>query len=136
MPSADIEARWSAQPALPPLWEQALDARFRAGNGPLPDESAGPVAPATESIDAVLLQLESAFDIASPPAFQAARRDLKLRALKSAMEGRQPVRDAKAGIEKWLAQALSAARTDPVSRRRLDAILGAMKASAPEGILG
>jgi len=95
-----------------------------------------PVLPATESLDAVLLQLESAFDIASPPAFQSARRDIKLRALKSAMEGRQPVGDAKAGIEKWLAQALSAARTDPVSRRRLDAILAAMKASAPERIFG
>jgi hypothetical protein len=136
MPSADIDARWLAQPALPPAWEQALNARFKAAVGSPSNESAAPVPPAGESIDAVLLQLESAFDIASPPAFQAARRDLKLRALKSAMEGRQPAGDAKAGIEKWLAQALSAARMDPVSRGRLEAILAALRASAPERILG
>lgn len=138
-PSADIDARWLAQPALPPMWEQALHARFKAGIGPSSNESAAdgePMPPAGESLDAVLLQLESALDIASPPAFQAARRDLKLRALKSAMEGRQPVGVAKAGIEKWMAQALSMARMDPVSRSRLETILAAMRASAPERIFG
>jgi hypothetical protein len=138
-PFADIDARWLAQPALPPLWEQALHARFKAGVGPSSNQSAadaGPMPPAGESLDAVLLQLESAFDIASPPAFQAARRELKLRALKSAMEGRQPDGAAKAGIEKWMAQALSTARIDPASRSRLEAIVAAMRASAPERIFG
>ena len=138
-PSADNNAGWLAQSALPPLWEHALHVRFKAGIGPSSNQEAadtGALPPVRESLDAVLLQLESAFDITSPPAFQAARRELKLRALKSAMEGRQPEGAANAGIEKWMAQALSAARMDPVSRSRLETILAAMRASAPERIFG
>jgi exonuclease SbcC len=135
-PAADIDERWPAQPALPPLWEQSLHARFKAAIAQSSDASAPSAELEREAPDAVLLQLEVALDIPSPATFQAARRELKLRALKDAMEGRQHDVAAKAGIEKMMAQALSAARLDAASRGRLEVILAALRASTPERIFG
>jgi hypothetical protein len=76
--TGDLAERWAAQGALPSAWEQALAQRRAqpAEAGPLP----GP------AFDELLLQLEAALDLPASPESLAARRELKLRALKDALE--------------------------------------------------
>lgn len=80
---SDIVTRWQALPALPPTWEQALRQRAGLAGG------AAPRGAAHTDADALMLQLEAAWDVPSPPAHQAARTQLKLQALKSALESRR-----------------------------------------------
>ena len=131
-PGADIEARWSAQPLLPAMWEKALQTRFKAGI----ENPARSVMPpsAQDALNTALLQLESDLDLASPPAFHAARRELKLRAMKNAIESRQAPGSASAGVEKMLAGAFAAGGTDAEARERLAAILAAVRSLPPENI--
>ena len=126
-PWLDSDARWSALPVLPTVWEQALHQRFKV------DE----IKPTGVSFDVVLLQMESALEMESPPAFQDARRTLKLSMMKSAMEGRDAPSlakngSAKNGIEGLLASALGYAHISPVQHERLDAILAILRAGAFE----
>ncbi len=121
-PLLDSDARWSALPALPTLWEQALQLRFKA------DE----IKPTGISFDVVLLQMESALEMESPPAFQDARRALKLSMMKSALEGRDAPSSAKNGIEVLLASALGYAHISVAQHERLDAILATLRSSAFE----
>lgn len=76
-------------------WRASCDALLgRLAQGETPAAAEGGAA--VEAVgDALLLRLEIALDIPSPPDFQLARRELKLLALKQAMEGR-PAGDAKA----------------------------------------
>src|SRR5262245_6922786 len=106
--SPDLEARWSALTDLPPTWKSAMDARFNgttpAKRPPLPD---------------TLLNLEAALSIDSPAEYSAARRALKMQALKVAMENRRPDAGASpADIERWLLDASSTPRPDDTSRSR------------------
>jgi DNA repair protein SbcC/Rad50 len=126
--AADSEARWSAQPALPTAWEQALHDRFQAS---LATPASKEVPPANESFNACLLQIEAALEIASPAAFQAARRDLKLRAMKDALEGRQPAGANRVDVEKLVASALGQRASDPVQRQRLRSVVEALRAAPP-----
>jgi DNA repair protein SbcC/Rad50 len=126
--AADSEARWLAQPALPPAWEQALHDRFQAG---LAKSASREVSPAHESFNTCLLQIEAALEIASPAAFQAARRDLKLRAMKDALEGRQPARANRVDVEKLIASALGQRASDPVQQQRLRSVVEALRAAPP-----
>jgi DNA repair protein SbcC/Rad50 len=126
--SAELETRWTAQApvaaqAVPALYEQALTARFRRGIARLTGASM-PEAPAAPDLDHLLLQLEAALDLPSPPEFQAVRRDLKLRAMKEAMEGRRSA--PAADVEHLLASAL-AAPSHPAQAQRLRAIIGALR---------
>jgi hypothetical protein len=116
--SGDLEARWSALSELPAAWKAAMAARFKgtppAKRPPLPD---------------TLLNLEAACDIDSPAEYAAARRQLKMNALKFAMENRRPDAGASpADIERWLLDAAATPRPDELSRARLEKIIGAVRA--------
>jgi DNA repair protein SbcC/Rad50 len=117
-PSPDLETRWSAIADLPAPWKAAVEARFRgaapAKPQPLPD---------------TLLNLELACGLDSPAEFTAARRQLKMQALKVAMENRRPDAGASpADIERWLLEAAATPRPDELSRSRLEKILAAVRA--------
>lgn len=124
LPAEAVVERWAALPALLPAWEQVL-AR-RAG---LPLAGArGEALPADASPD-LLLQLEAAWGLPSPPEFEDARRALKLQAMKAALEGR---RAAPAPTpEQWLAAALGRAGLDDAQRARLRAVIGALRRRGP-----
>jgi len=116
-PSPELERRWSALAELPPAWKAAMDTRFNgtppAKRPPLPD---------------TLLSLEAACEIESPAEFAAARRQLKMNALKFAMENRRPDAGASpADIERWLLEAASTPRPDELSRSRLEKIIAAVQ---------
>ena len=114
--SPELESRWSALTDLPSAWKSALEARFKGTAKPAP-------------LPETLLQLEAALNIESPTEFAAARRALKMQALKIAMENRRPDAGASpADIERWLLEAASTARPDAVSRARLDKIIAAVQA--------
>ena len=121
----DVTARWASLPPLPALWEKALSARLAAAQS-VTDEEADDD-DAFEAIATQLLQLESALEIESPPAFQAARRDLKLRAMKAAIEARQSVGITNTDIERWLGEVLTQPKVDPTSNGRINIILAAIR---------
>ncbi len=118
---AQWQMQWQAAAALPPAWEKALQARFKAA---IEKTSA---ATAADTVSARLLKLEAALNVESPGSLQAARRELKLRALKEAMEGRQAAGTTAANIDKWLGEAFGFARADETSRRRLEKIVAALR---------
>ena len=80
--AAATTAAWSALPVLPEALEDAL--RRRAGLAPA---SSSPVA--APDVDGLLLDIEIAWDLPTPPAFEAARRARKLLAMKLSLEGRR-----------------------------------------------
>lgn len=130
----NIDARYAAISALPNVWEQALAARLaRAKAGTTITTDLAAAVKNQEAQKLILLQLESALDVASPLAFQAARRDLKLRAMKMAMEGKATA-DANPGLDKLTADALAFSHLDAASRERLNAILVALRVSTHRAI--
>jgi DNA repair protein SbcC/Rad50 len=114
--ATDLEARWHAIEGLPEAWKAGMEARFHgnapAGAGQLPD---------------TLLNLEVACGIDSPAECLADRQQLKLRALKSAMEGRQAVVTTPADVERWLLAAAATPNPDTRSRERLERIIAAVR---------
>jgi exonuclease SbcC len=123
---ATLEQCWSAQPVLPSLWEQEV-AR-RAG---LIQVAHGGGSRITASADDLLLQLEAAFQLDSPPAFQAARRELKLQAMKAALEGRQTAASAPLAPDQLLAAALGRTALDDPQRERLGKVIAAVRDRGP-----
>ena len=118
---ATLEQRWAAQPSLPPAWEQALVRRASlAGTEPTGARS-------TASTDDLLLQLEAAFQLESPPVLAAARRELKLRAMKAALEGRQRSAPAPVSPDDLLAAALECPGLDGPQRERLARVIAAVR---------
>ncbi|MBL8523759.1 MAG: DUF349 domain-containing protein [Betaproteobacteria bacterium] len=118
---ASIGERWAALPALPADWEKALAARLAAAQS-------GQTANAeAESLQQVILQVESALEIPSPPEFEAARRELKLRAMKNAIEGRQSATVTAKDIEGWIATAIGQSGASAKSAGRITAILTALR---------
>lgn len=123
---ATLEQSWPAQPVLPPLWEQALARRA------LPDRAAqGKGSAGAASTDDLLLQLEVVFQLDSPPAFETARRDLKLRAMKAALESRQPAAQTPLAPEQLLAAALERASLADAQRERLGKVIAAVRDRGP-----
>ena len=120
---AALEQRWAALPALPPLWDQALARRVA------PAAQAAPADAATA--DELLLQLEAAYQLDSPPAFQAARRALKLQAMKAALESRPSTASAAFTPDQWLVAALSRPGLDAAQRARLGEIIAALRERGP-----
>jgi hypothetical protein len=112
------DAKWSALTQLPDAWRGKLEARFKG------------TANADKAFGDWLLHLEVACSLESPPEFQAARQQLKIRALKTAMEGRRPTVTTPADIERWLIDAAAQPRPDTVSRERLAKILAVVKRRA------
>ena len=122
--TAEWAARWAAAPSLQPAWEQALAARWQQAV-----DKAGATRPANASsaLEALLLQLEAALGLASPADVQAARRDMKLRAMKAALEGRSAKQPPPPSIDALTHAALRHAHPDPTQRDRLHAILAALR---------
>jgi DNA repair protein SbcC/Rad50 len=120
----DIEAgtrmksddEWQAMRALPTVWEAALKDRHSGK---------------TQSADSLLiLKLEDALDLPSPPAQANARRDLKLRAMKAAMEARVAVTIGDKDIAAWVAELLRDAGQGGDERVRLDKVFDALRRRA------
>ena len=124
----DVTARWAALPPLPAVWEKALSTRLAAAPSRSDEEvDEDEAAEAVEALEARLLQLESALEMESPPAFQAARRDLKLRAMKAAIEARQSATITNDDIERWLGDVLAQPSVDATSNGRIVNILAAIR---------
>jgi hypothetical protein len=72
--------RWAGLGPLPAAWEQALAQRWArtAEPGPLSEPA----------FDDLLTRVEAGLELPTPPEWQEARRQLKLRAMKDALEGR------------------------------------------------
>jgi exonuclease SbcC len=125
---AELASRWAEHEALPAAWEQALGQRWSQPAVP------GPLA--EPACDELLLQLEAALELPASPEWQAARRDLKLRALKDALEGRAPQgTDPVAQRTQWFAAVLRQNGMTPEQRDRLHALIAALRRAAP-GSLG
>lgn len=122
---AELAQRWAVVEALPTLWEQALARRW-AGQADAPLD---PVA-----VDDLLLQLEAALDMPATPEQQAARRNLKLRALKSALEGGGPGRSGPTQPSGCLPPLLRQARINSEQRSRLEQIIQTLR-QAPNALL-
>lgn len=90
--TVDLDVQLAALPVLSNTWEKALATR-RAGS--------------TSSAAESLLQLEMALDLPSPEAFASARRDLKLRAMKQAIEARAAPTTTDADVERWIAEVVA-----------------------------
>jgi exonuclease SbcC len=115
--SPDLEVRWSALTDLPAAWKTAMEARFHGKGAAKP-----------QTLPDTLLNLEAALSLDSPPEFEAARRQLKMNALKFAMENRRPDAGASpADIERWLLEAAATPRSDELSRARLEKIIAAAR---------
>lgn len=128
--AADLEARWNAVAHLPDAWKAKLDARFAglaaiAAPAATGGKSAGKNA--AESLPELLLNLEVACNMDSPAEFTAARQQLKIRALKIAMEGRQATVTTPADIERWLIDAAAHAHPDASSSERLAKIIAVVR---------
>ena len=119
-----LASRWAAHDALPPAWQQALDDRWSqpVAPGPLTEAALGDV----------WLQFEAALDMPTTPELQAARRGLKLQALKAALEGRAS-REANPEIERaqWLAAALRQGVPGAAHGERLFAVIAALRRLLP-----
>lgn len=125
-PDTQLEARWSARwdaiEGLPDAWRRKLDARWSAA------VSAG--APGSgDALRELLLRLEVACEIDSPPQFLAERQQLKLRALKEAMEARRGPVTTREDIEGRLVDAAAMPRPDALSRERLDKLIAAVRSA-------
>ena len=124
--TADPSQRWTAHDGLPAAWQQALGWRWE--RPPIP----GPLA--ESEVDDLLLQLEVVLNLPPTPERQAEMRQLKLRALKDALEGRgQPARGSAQHADWWLAVLRQTGLT-PAQRQRLHALVGALR-QAPPGTL-
>ena len=123
LPAADAEARWQTLGALPVALDQALTTRFKAALVGATDQVLAP-----QDLAILVLQIESALEMPSSPEYAAARRDLKLRAMKLAMEGRQPIGGADENLYGWLSRVLASHPLDATARGRLLAIVAALRA--------
>lgn len=123
---AEVSNRWAALPVLPTLWEQALaqrKARMATGDGLSAQDS---------PVDEALLQLEAALDVPSPPEHQASRRDLKLRALKAALEGGQARAGAALSVDQMTAEVIGLPRLNAAQRLRLHSLIAGLRTVNPE----
>jgi exonuclease SbcC len=116
---ADLDARWAALPTLPPLWEQAL--LQRKARSASPDRQGD-----DEHVDDTLLQLEAALDLPSPAEHQARRRDLKLRALKAALEGHASAAKP-LSVDQLTAELIGRAHLNDAQRQRLHDLIAGLR---------
>ncbi len=124
-PAADErQSRWTALPALPPIWDAAL--RQRAG---LADSPAASLA--VDAVDRSLLELEAAWNLPSPGAHEDARRALKLQAMKAAMESRRTPAKAARTADELMADVLRQPTLNEEQQARLAALLAALRRRGP-----
>lgn len=120
-PGAASSGAEAAAQALPPRWESALARQAQA----TPADSLGD--------DDLLLHLEASLGIDSPPPFQAARRALKLQAMKSALEARSAGAPQPHTADDLLVAALGRDALDAANRERLRAAIAALGDARPPG---
>jgi DNA repair protein SbcC/Rad50 len=109
-----VDESWNAHAPLT-AWDKPLRARLdNAGVGT-------PLAAVNRNDE--LLKLEAALDMDSPAEFQAARREMKLRAMKNAIEARQAVTVSNADISGWISSVISTPLAETQASTRLSAIL-------------
>ena len=141
--SADLAERWAQAAPLLPAWEHALASRWQraGGAGAAPAKATTATATATATVpspastataeaaalDGVLLQLEAALNMVSPADFHAARRDMKLRAMKAALEGRNAT--PAPSLEALAQTALRHAHPSTPQRARLQAVIDALQSN-------
>ncbi len=98
--------------------------------------SAAEAAPLSASaFDDVLLKLEVALNIPAPPEWQAARRDLKLREMKAALERGASTPQGPASPFQGFAAALCQSGATAAQRERLAALIQALRNTAPGTLL-
>jgi hypothetical protein len=119
----EMNVRWAALTGLPAAWERALAQRWSAPAAP------GPLSEV--AVNDLLLQLETALDLPATPERLAARRDLKLRAMKDALEGRGAPNLDPARRAEWLAAVLRQSGLHAAQRERLAALLAALRLASP-----
>jgi hypothetical protein len=83
-------------------------------------------------VDGLLLQIETAWDLPTPPAFASARREHKLLAMKVSLEGRRSVAPEVLAPVAALALALSRQGLDASHRNRLTFVLAAWRLRGPQ----
>ena len=126
---------------LPNHWKKALLTRAglssaavvldpSARGTPVLAPKRGPEKSGQEALLDGLLQLEVACGIDSPADFLAARQQLKMRALKNAMEARQTTVVTAADIDRWLMLAVEIKSSDALCLERLQRVIQAMKLRA------
>jgi hypothetical protein len=104
---------WQAIRALPAAWEAPLRARYDGQS---------------KSADTqLLLKLEDALDMPSPPAFANARRELKLKAMKAAMEARVAVTVSDKDIAAWIGVVAADAGLGSEDKLRLDKVIETLR---------
>ena len=81
--------------------------------------------------DHCLLQLESAWNLPSPPAHEDARRALKLQAMKAAMESRRAPPQPTRTPDELFADVLRQPTLNEEQQVRLDALLQALRRRGP-----
>jgi hypothetical protein len=123
--AATIEATWSAWPVLPAPLEDAL--RQRAGLA-----MAGGSSDTAPDADDLLLQLEIAWELPTPPAFETARRERKLLAMKQSLEGRRSTSPQSLAPGFALARLIGRAGLDGTQADRLAAVLAAFRRQGPQ----
>jgi len=138
----ELILQWSELAALPTALEQALAQRWsQPAHTPASSDTLSRTASRTSSQsvgDDLLLQLEMALDMPATPEWQEARREKKLRAMKSALEGRGPSNPAPVRPAELLAAALGYGGASPAQRQRLREVVAALRLASPEqlGLLG
>ncbi len=115
---------WSTLPALPAPLEDAI--RRRAGLAQADGTDAAP------DVDDLLLQIETAWNLPTPPAFESARRERKLLALKDSLEGRRSVAPKARAPVAAMALLLSRDDLDAGQHDRLAAVLAEWRRRGPQ----
>ena len=82
--------------------------------------------------DELLLQIETAWDLPTPPAFASARRERKLLAMKVALEGRRAGAPEALVSDATLALLLGRGGLDAGQRDRLATVLTAWRRRGPQ----
>jgi hypothetical protein len=116
-------------------WQATCDAwsaKVAQGESAKPAPAGGGPA-ANVSSDQLLLQLEAAFSLDSPPEFQAARREMKLLAMKAALESRS-AKTPPLAPNQLLSEALARTSFDDSQRARLLGVIAALRERAPVSI--
>jgi hypothetical protein len=75
----------------------------------------------------LFLQLEAAWDLPSPADYEAARREMKLLAMKLAMEGRHRGRETPLSPDQCFAALLARTGLDEAQRQRLGAVVDTLR---------
>ena len=123
----EMNARWATLTGLPAAWERPLAQRWSAPAAPGPLNEV--------AVNDLLLQLETALDMPATPERLAARRDLKLRAMKDALEGRGAPNLDPARRAEWLAAVLRQGGLQAAQRERLAALMAALRLASPGTLL-